>query len=153
VNIRLADRSDLPQLLALDQSSPGAAHWTGQQYEHALRSHDAPERLVLIAGAPGQVIAFLAARHVALEWELENIVVNPASRRAGHGRQLLAGLIERARETKSEAIFLEVRASNLPAQTLYESAGFVRTGIRKSYYTNPAEDAVLYRLELGLAFR
>jgi ribosomal-protein-alanine acetyltransferase len=149
VNIRLADRSDIPRLLVLDQSSPTAAHWTTQQYEAALRSHDAPERLVLVAEAGDQVIAFLVARHVAVEWELENIVVDAVARRTGLGRGLLDSLVLRARETKSEAVFLEVRASNLSAKTLYESAGFVQTAIRKTYYTSPAEDAVLYRLELG----
>jgi ribosomal-protein-alanine N-acetyltransferase len=149
VNIRLADRPDIPRLLALDQSSPTAAHWTGQQYEDAIRSHDVPERLVLVAEAADQVIAFLVARHVSREWELENIAVEPVSRRTGLGRQLLGSLIQHARETKSEAVFLEVRASNLPAQTLYENAGFVQTGVRKNYYANRAEDAVLYRLELG----
>jgi ribosomal-protein-alanine N-acetyltransferase len=42
-------------------------------------------------------------------------------------------------------VFLEVRESNSAARTLYEKAGFEATGLRKSYYANPVEDAVLYR--------
>jgi ribosomal-protein-alanine N-acetyltransferase len=46
-------------------------------------------------------------------------------------------------------VFLEVRESNAAARCFYEKAGFVQTGRRKSYYTDPAEDAVLYRYDLA----
>ena len=89
------------------------------------------------------------ARHLAPEWELENIVVAPAARRTGLGKRLLNALLSQARETNSAAVFLEVRESNTAARSLYEKTGFQLTGRRKAYYTNPQEDAVLYRLTLG----
>ena len=89
------------------------------------------------------------AQHLAPEWELENIVVAPAARRKGLGKRLLEALLAAARETNSRSVFLEVRASNAAARSLYEKAGFEPTGRRKSYYTNSAEDAVLYRLTLS----
>ena len=52
-------------------------------------------------------------------------------------------------ETRSEAIFLEVRASNTAARSLYESLGFCQTGLRRFYYSDPSEDAILYRLTVG----
>jgi ribosomal-protein-alanine N-acetyltransferase len=58
-------------------------------------------------------------------------------------------LLSAARETNSDSVFLEVRESNVAARSLYEKAGFEQEGRRKSYYTNPMEDAVLYRLILG----
>jgi len=53
-------------------------------------------------------------------------------------------LLVQARQTKTDAIFLEVRASNTAARRLYENLGFKEAGCRKGYYTNPNEDAVLY---------
>jgi len=58
---------------------------------------------------------------------------------------LLGTLMATARETHSDSVFLEVRESNTVARRLYEKAGFQETGRRKSYYTNPTEDAILYR--------
>ena len=79
---------------------------------------------------------------------MENIVVAPSARRKGLGKKLLAALVAAAEETHSAAVFLEVRESNIAARTLYETAGFEPTGRRKFYYTNPGEEAVLYRLAL-----
>lgn len=88
------------------------------------------------------------ALRIAAEWELENIVIVPAERRRGLANQLLEVLVAAARSTNSESLFLEVRESNLAARSLYEKAGFQLTGSRKSYYSNPPEDAVLYHLRL-----
>jgi ribosomal-protein-alanine acetyltransferase len=98
-----------------------------------------------ISSASTALAAFLVARHVAPDWELENIVVAPSARRKGLGTRLLRALFARARDTNSDSVFLEVRESNSPARALYERAGFPETGRRKSYYANPSEDAVLYR--------
>ena len=96
-------------------------------------------------GPSSGVVGFLIARHLAPEWELENIVVAHIARRKGLGKLLLNALLSAARETNSDSVFLEVRESNAAARTLYEKAGFEQTGRRKTYYTNPTEDAVLYR--------
>ena len=98
------------------------------------------------SGEPAADIAgFLVARHLAPEWELENIVVSPSSQRRGIGKALLRTLLLRARDADNGAVFLEVRESNAAARGLYESAGFRQAGKRKCYYLNPLEDAVLYR--------
>lgn len=85
---------------------------------------------------------------MAPEWEIENIVVAPKVRRKGIGRQLVDALLAAAGETNSESVFLEVRESNAAARKLYESAGFQQNGRRKSYYSDPPEDAILYRKDL-----
>ena len=160
--IRPATVEDIPSILGLDRSSP-AAHWTELQYHQLFqpRSGASHQRLVLIVEgwqtdisiaderAEMVVLAFLVARHVASEWELENIVVAETARRMGLGKQLLEALLTRATETKSDAVFLEVRESNASARALYESSGFEPTGHRTAYYTNPFEDAVLYRRLIG----
>ncbi len=145
----------------LERRCAAAAHWTEQQYRQTFDSGGA-ERLVLIAetlsdsvpgratipGSGSNILGFVVARHLAPEWELENIVVAPPARRQGLGKQLLQALLATARETNSKSVFLEVRESNAAARSLYEKTGFEQTGSRKAYYKDPAEDAVLYRLSL-----
>jgi len=131
----------------LERACPAAAHWAEQQYRQ-LFEHVGPPRAVLVAQETPDdlsVSAFLVALHIDPEWELENIVVAPAARRKGLGVRLLDALLERAKDTNSESVFLEVRESNAGARALYERAGFQQTLLRKSYYSNPPEDAVIYR--------
>ena len=148
MTIRCATLADIPSMMHLDRQSATAAHWTDVQYRQALQS-EGPARLLLVAESSLDILGFLVARHVAPEWELENIVVAATARRKGLGKRLLDALLAAARETNSTAVFLEVRDSNAPARSLYEKADFEPTGRRKSYYTDPVEDAVLYRLTLN----
>jgi ribosomal-protein-alanine N-acetyltransferase len=79
---------------------------------------------------------------------LENIVVAEEFRHQGIGRRLLTEFIEHARVQNGKGVFLEVRESNQNARALYSRLGFETAGSRKAYYSNPLEDAVLYRLAL-----
>lgn len=85
---------------------------------------------------------------VADEAEIASVCVDPAYRRLGGGRKLLQTLLKRARLSGAQNVYLEVRASNQAAQKLYRCAGFECIGVRKRYYTNPLEDAVLMRCEI-----
>jgi [ribosomal protein S18]-alanine N-acetyltransferase len=148
--IRPATFADVPLLVALERACPSAAHWTEEQYQ--LLFQPGVERFVVIASPgeiPSELSGFLVARRIAADWELENIVVAPEARRKGYGANLLSALLAHARETNSDSVFLEVRESNVPARKLYENAGFQQSGRRKSYYTNPLEDAILYTRNLG----
>jgi ribosomal-protein-alanine N-acetyltransferase len=155
ITIRLASWNDIPSLISLERQVPTAAHWTEARYRRLLHPSSADvERLVLVAEpgkepGHGPLAGFLVARHVASEWELENIAVAPACRRQGLGERLLQRLLVRAQEANSKSVFLEVRESNAGARALYEKTGFQPTGRRNSYYTDPPEDAVLYRLILS----
>jgi ribosomal-protein-alanine acetyltransferase len=151
LNIRHATPADVPILIGIERSSHTAAHWSELRYRQAIES-EAEQRLVLVvedAASPGKILGFLVARQIAPEWELENIVVAAELRRNGHGRRLLEGLFEQARDTNSTRVFLEVRESNRAARALYEQIGFKQTGRRKSYYINPLEDAILYESKLS----
>jgi ribosomal-protein-alanine N-acetyltransferase len=160
--IRPATSADVAALIDLDRAASTAAHWTARQYWQVLHPEEGdPLRLTIVAEdlppalsntslkATAEISGFLVARHLAPEWELENIVVTPGARRIGLGSQLIEALVVKARETNSEAMFLEVRESNVAARALYQKTGFKLTGRRKAYYANPPEDAVLYRLRLA----
>ena len=71
------------------------------------------------------------------------IAVREAYRRWGIGELLFMSLIDKAVKLNARMITLEVRASNMVAQALYERYGFVRTGVRRGYYMDNKEDAVL----------
>lgn len=153
MQIRPATLADVTPMMLLQCQSATAGHWTEDQYRQALQSQSTKRLVLVIEGplapdAPTGILAFLVARHVAPDWELENIVVAPTARRKCLGKRLLQDLLSIARESNSSSVFLEVRDSNTAARTLYEQAGFAPTGRRKSYYTNPQEDAVLYRRNL-----
>lgn len=151
MRVRPATAADVPGLLELERGCATAAHWSEQQYNALFQAGDGERgRLVLVADdrSESPLLAFLVANHIGSEWELENVVVAPAVRRKGLGKRLLDDLLVQARNANSGALFLEVRESNLPARALYEKSGFAEAGRRKSYYVNPVEDAILYRLPL-----
>lgn len=85
---------------------------------------------------------------VADEAEIASVCVDPAYRRLGGGTKLLQTLLRQARLSGAQNVYLEVRASNQAAQKLYRCAGFECIGVRKRYYTNPSEDAVLMRCNI-----
>jgi ribosomal-protein-alanine N-acetyltransferase len=94
--------------------------------------------------APRQcVLGFVGLWFMADEAHLANIAVREAYRQKGVGEQLLISSITYAIDHDASFITLEVRASNSAARTLYAKYGFVEVGIRKGYYTDNKEDAVL----------
>jgi ribosomal-protein-alanine N-acetyltransferase len=148
VKIRTATPDDIRFLLQLERDSTTAAHWTLEQYSNLFRDGAASRRLVLLAEREDVPLGFLAAQHIPSDWELENIVVSSTERRKGIGGRLIQALMDAASESASESIFLEVRESNLPARRFYERTGFQQAGVRKAYYRDPPEDAILYRLDV-----
>jgi ribosomal-protein-alanine N-acetyltransferase len=148
VKIRTATPDDISLLLQLERDSTTAAHWTLQQYTDLFRDGAGARRLVLLAEREDVPLGFLVAQHIAPEWELENIVVSSTERRKGIGGRLMRALIDAASQSASESVFLEVRESNRPARRFYQKTGFLQGGVRKDYYRDPPEDAILYRLQL-----
>jgi ribosomal-protein-alanine N-acetyltransferase len=157
VTIRWGTPQHIPDLIALGRKSPTAAQWSDHQYWSLLPKEGQGSRVVLVAeygqpeelrGEAANIAGFLIARHAAAEWELENIVVAEEFRGKGVGKQLMQELFTQAQKMNSDLVFLEVRDSNAPARRFYEKLGFQETGRRKAYYSNPTEDAILYRKTL-----
>ncbi len=91
---------------------------------------------------------YVSIYHLGAELEIINIAVNPAFRRQGVGAFLLRHVRGEAEISGAERIILEVRRSNAPAIALYESQGFTQAGIRRNYYPDTSEDALVYALQL-----
>lgn len=97
----------------------------------------------LVALAGDEVVASCGLRHIVGEGEITNVVTKSSMRGKGIGKQMLLRLLEEGRKMGAEAFTLEVRVSNAPAIHLYESLGFVSEGIRKNFYEEPTEDALI----------
>jgi ribosomal-protein-alanine N-acetyltransferase len=100
---------------------------------------------VAIDGSSGAIMGFIVFWLIDQQMELHNIAVSGAAQRRGVARELMKIMMQIASECEVHEIFLEVRASNKPAISLYEKFGFVSNGLRKNYYSNPSEDAILYK--------
>ncbi|HCP44832.1 MAG TPA: hypothetical protein DIU15_02210, partial [Deltaproteobacteria bacterium] len=93
-------------------------------------------------------VGFVSFWVVGPEISLLNIAVDPASRRRGLGRRLLDLAEERGRDRGGCVVFLEVRAGNEAAVTMYRRRGYLQVGIRKGYYADNGEDALVLSREL-----
>ena len=96
-----------------------------------------------------KIAGYCNLRIIAGEAELMRIAVHPDLRGRGYARILMDTLVRSAREQGASVITLEVRNSNQAARNLYKSYGFVEEAVRKSYYTEPVEDAVIMGLRLS----
>ena len=97
----------------------------------------------LVALVGEEVVASCGLRHIVGEGEITNVVTKNTMRSKGVGRQILLKLLEEGAKMGAEAFTLEVRVSNAPAIHLYESLGFVSEGVRKNFYEEPTEDALI----------
>lgn len=97
---------------------------------------------VYIAQRNQEIVGFMVVKNIAGDYELDNIGVKPDFQGQKVGSQLMDCL-----SNLTGTIFLEVRSSNLTAQQLYKKYGFTEYNIRKNYYQNPLEDAVLMKRE------
>jgi ribosomal-protein-alanine N-acetyltransferase len=95
------------------------------------------------AATQERVLGFIGIWLLVGDAHIVTVAVREAYRRMGIGERLLIAAIETALEFDQEVLTLEVRASNEAAQLLYDKYGFNRVGLRKRYYTDNNEDAVL----------
>ena len=97
----------------------------------------------LVAEMDGAVVGFAGAWIILDESHITNIAVLREHRGQGIGRLLTAGLLQYLSNLGAAYATLEVRRSNTVAQSLYESLGFIRLGVRKQYYEDNREDALI----------
>lgn len=120
--------------------------WTRGIFQDCLRA--AYPGRILEAG--GNILGYGMLSLAADEAHILNVCVDPRCQSRGYGRRLLRALVQLARQLGALRVFLEVRPSNTPAVTLYESEGFNEIGRRPRYYpaANGREDALVMAMEL-----
>ena len=132
------------QVAELEKICFGSAAWSeksiASELENALS-------LWIVAVEDEQVLGYVGSQTVIDETDMMNIAVHPDYRRQGVARKLVAQLVEELKLRQSRCLTLEVRASNEPAKKLYKMLDFEEIGIRKNYYRNPKEDALILRKE------
>lgn len=94
----------------------------------------------------GDVAGYISFESICGESYMGNLAVAPRFRKKGIASALLRRAIQTADHMKAEFLTLEVRASNTPAIRLYEKFGFRNNGLRKKFYSEPEEDALIYTL-------
>lgn len=139
--VRNATADDLSAIVSIERASFGDP-WSEASFHSLLRAETTRFR---VAVRDGRVVGYAVTTRIGEEAELANLAVDPTARRAGIGALLLADLLESTDASPGATVYLEVRASNEPAQALYRSRGFEAVGRRKGYYTRPAEDAIVMR--------
>ncbi|MFD0897657.1 ribosomal protein S18-alanine N-acetyltransferase [Loigolactobacillus binensis] len=128
------------QLSAL--SYPNGSPWQVATFVADLK---AAHQYYLFAVVAGEIVGFISYSALFNELEITNVVVTPAWRRQKIAWQLWQLLLQA--QTTAGQCFLEVRASNLPAQKLYEKLGFTLINRRVAYYAAPEEDALIMALK------
>jgi ribosomal-protein-alanine acetyltransferase len=150
--IRKLAAQDLDEVLVLAADSLEAPHWNRRDYEQIL-SAEPSERLLrcgLVADSGGKVAGFAVASWLRQETvaEVEGLFVELDCRRQGVGSALIGACMAWATNAGASAVRLEVRASNTAAHALYRRHGFSTAGVRRSYYSAPAEDALVLQASL-----
>ncbi len=142
-----AGASDVPALEALEVAC--FSHpWTHAQIREEVAAGPPGAVLVLRGVAQeggGGLRGSCAYRVVVDEMQILDLAVHPAWRGRGFARFLLRVALRRAAAAGARTALLEVRAGNHAALRLYESLGFAREGVRRQYYREPVEDAILLR--------
>ncbi|MCM2311878.1 MAG: ribosomal protein S18-alanine N-acetyltransferase [Steroidobacteraceae bacterium] len=146
VRFRAMTPGDLPGVAAVERASYQFP-WSEGIFRDCLRVG----YLCRVADLDGEIVCYGVVAMGAGEAHILNLCVRGDLRGRSIGRQMLMLLLERSRQAGMEAVFLEVRPSNLHAIALYQSVGFSQVGLRKGYYQAEGgrEDALV--LKLGLA--
>lgn len=132
--------------MALDQTCFGGL-WTEKGYQREIDSPNS--RLLLLKPDCGEPLGLGCVWFILEEAHITLLGIHPDYRRQGLGQFLLLTLLQSSIAYGSKWATLEVRASNYPAQALYQLFGFVTIGRRKRYYTDTREDAlILWNKEL-----
>jgi ribosomal-protein-alanine N-acetyltransferase len=144
MTIRRATPADLAAIAAIEAES-FPSPWGEDGYLPELTR---PASVFLTAESAGAVAGYGCAFAVIDEAHLLKLAVRPALRRQGIGRALLAALVAALRELGARELWLEVRAGNEAARGFYRRLGFGEVGVRRHYYSDTGEDAVVLVREL-----
>lgn len=134
--IREMTREDIPEVAAIEKmcfSQP----WSEKGFAEGMEA----SAFFLVAEEDDRIIGYIGMYVSAPEGEITNVAVAPNARGKGTGKALVEAVKQWALDHGVTRIVLEVRVSNAPAIHIYETAGFVKLGVRKNFYQFPTEDA------------
>lgn len=138
LSMRLSDLDDVVEIERLSFLTP----WSRDAFRDELTNNARAEYLV-VRNDDGAAVAYGGFWLIFDEAHVTNIAVHPSFRRKGIGRCLMVALMGAALAKGARRMTLEVRVSNRPAQELYRQLGFASAGVRRGYYLDTREDALV----------
>ena len=138
LDIRRLTYADLPQVIAIERRA-FPTPWSLAMFVLELSK---PSGICLAALSDERIVGYLVCSRYDVVWHVMNVAVDPARRREGVSTALLDHLFDQA-DKPGEQYTLEVRTSNDAAIALYERFGFRSAGLRRGYYHDNKEDAVI----------
>jgi ribosomal-protein-alanine N-acetyltransferase len=136
----------LDGVLALEESLFSEGPWTREMFRQELE--DLAMSRPVVALLDGEVVGYMATWFLRDEVHLLNIGVAKAHQRKGYGRRMVEHLIRNARLGGRALVTLEVRAANDSALAMYDSLAFEKVAVRRGYYEETGEDALVMVLDL-----
>ena len=138
--IRRMTIDDVPQVHAIEQAT-FPLPWSLADFTYEMTSN--PVARYVVAEQEGVLLGFAGAHIILDEGHITNVAVIKEARGHGLGRLLMDALMQLAANLGARYLTLEVRASNAAALALYQSFGFIKVSVRKKYYEDNGEDALL----------
>ena len=143
--IRPMESSDIPEVFAIDKAS-AVLYWPERSYHFEVETNEASRPFVAVDPG-GRILGFIVFWLIVDEAHLANFAVRSETRCMGVGRALLNHGLRKCYEGGARVSFLEVRAGNAPAIHLYESSGYHTESIRRRYYQDNHEDALMMTMD------
>ena len=144
LTIRRLIYADLPHVIAIERRS-FPTPWSLAMFVLELSKASG----ICLAALDGEeLVGYCVCSRYDTVWHLMNVAIDPSRRREGVAAALLTRLFEEA-DQPGEQYTLEVRPSNAPAIALYEAFDFKRAGLRKGYYHDNKEDALIMWRTVG----
>ena len=141
ITIKPMEKSDIKGVVAIEEKAYGEHHWSEESFLNEISNELA--RYYSAFDESGNLVGYAGCWQILEEVHITNIAVSPDFRRQGIGEKLLRRIIDDCYKNMVKYITLEVRVSNIPAISLYEKYGFKSFGVRKGYYQNNNEDALI----------
>ena len=136
--IRKMTEADIPDVDRLEQICFTADAWSGESFLYRIANEGVFRSFAAECG--GKFCGYITVSSQFDEMYIDSVAIAPKFRRKGIARMLINNAVE---ECRPERTLLEVRVSNAPARALYKSLGFHEIAIRKRYYDDPVEDAIV----------
>jgi len=143
MNIRRMELDDVPAVVVLDRLS-FTLPWPERSFRFELTSN--PASRCWVYELDGRIIGMIVAWLLVDEAHIATIATHPDHRRRGIARNLLTYALRYMSREGAVTSFLEVRENNMPAQDMYREFGYETVGLRKKYYKDTGEDAILMTL-------
>lgn len=146
MDVRLSKRSDIEALLGIEERC-FTSRWTEAMFLYEIEENEFGKFYVL--EEDGILIGYIDFWITFETCQLANVAVDLPYQRKGYSRKMMDLMIDEANKEGCETIMLEVRPSNTAARKLYESYDFIEMNIRKGYYSDNGEDAIIMCKALG----